>query len=403
MRILVVGNNVAGTNFAKTLRDADQEADIRIFTEESRSYYPRPKLIDFVAGEVNEDAMQFYPLEWYDKNRITLILDSKVDKIDRGAKKILVNDEWIDYDKLVLANGSSAFVPPFKGLPKKRVFSLRTLDDAIMIREAAATSKNAVMIGGGLLGLEGARALATGFPGLKITVLEYAEHLLMRQLDHEGAQILQRWIEKLGTTVLTKAETEEILGEETVTGVRLKDGRIIDCDMVVVSAGARPNLELAKDAGLDINRGIVVDSSLRTSDPDIYAIGDVAEFDGKVWGIIPPALEEARIAARKISGQNAPDYTGTVPSNTLKVMGLDLTSIGKVRSEHETPESGFEEIRAQTEDGSIYKKYVIQDGKIIGAIILGTKQGVPKISKMIKEGTSVIDMKDRLKGPEFSP
>ncbi len=402
MRILVIGNNVAGTNFAKALRDADQEADIRIFTDETRPYYPRPKLIDFVAGEIAENAMQFHPTEWYDKNRIILILNSKVQRIDRGARRIQVNEEWIDYDKLVLANGSSAFVPPLKGLPKERVFTLRTLDDAIRIREAATTSKNVVMIGGGLLGLEVARALATGFPGLKITVLEYAEHLLMRQLDHEGAQILQKWIEKLGTTVLTKAETEEILGEEAVTGVRLKDGRIIDCDMIVVSAGARPNLGLAKDAGLKMNRGIVVDPSLRTSDPDIYAIGDVAEFDGKVWGIIPPALEEARIAARKMGGLDTPDYAGTIPSNTLKVMGLDLTSIGKVRSEHETPDSGFEEIRAQTEDGSIYKKYVIQDGKMIGAIVLGTKQGVPKISKLIKDESPVGELKDSLSDPGFT-
>lgn len=403
MRILVVGNNVAGTNFAKALRDADQEADIRIFTEETRPYYPRPKLIDFVAGEIDESAMQFYPTEWYDKNLITLVLDSKVDKIDRGAKKVQVNDEWIDYDKLVLANGSSAFVPPLKGLPKKRVFSLRTLDDAILIREAAANAKSVVMIGGGLLGLEGARALATGFPGLKITVLEYAEHLLMRQLDHEGAQILQKWIEKLGTTVMTKAETEEILGDDEVAGVKLKDGRAIECDMVVVSAGARPNLGLAKDAGLNVNRGIVVDPSLKTSDPDIYAIGDVAEFDGIVWGMIPPALEEARIAAKKVGGLDTPDYAGTVPSNTLKVMGLDLTSIGKVRSEHETPDAGFEEIRAKTEDGGIYKKFVIRDGKMIGAIILGTKQGVPKISKLIKDGAPIGELRDKLSDPGFAP
>jgi len=402
MRVLVVGNNVAGTTFAKALRDGDNAVEINLYTDETRPYYPRPKLIDYIAGDMDESRMLFYPPKWYVDNHIELNLDSPVEKIDRDARKILVKGEWIGYDKLVLANGSRAFVPPFRGLPKKGVFSLRTMDDANSIREAAAVSETIVIIGGGLLGLEAARALATGFPGARGTILEYAEHLLMRQLDHEGARILQNWIEKLGSTVLTNAETDEILGDEKVTGVRLKDGRAIECDMVLISAGARPDLRLAKDAGLTVNRGVVVDSSLRTSDENIFAIGDVAEFDGKVWGMIPPALDQARIAAKKVLGQESPDYQGTIPSNTLKVMGLDLASIGKVRSEHEAPERSFEEIRATSADGSVYKKFVIEDGRIVGAILLGTKKDLGKITKMIKDGTSVEGMKNSLSDSEFA-
>jgi nitrite reductase (NADH) large subunit len=402
MKVVIVGNNVAGTNLAKSLRDLSQDIDIQMFTDESRPYYPRPRLIEYVAGELKEENMFFYPLDWYQKNGIDLRTDSRVDKIDRSGKKVSVKGTWHDYDVLVLANGSSAFVPPLKGLPKERIFSLRTIDDADKIKEAAAASKNAVIIGGGLLGLEAARALAKGFPGLKITILEYAEHLLMRQLDHEGAQILQKWIEKLGTVVQTRSETDEILGGASVSGVRLKDGRTIECDMVIISAGARSNLALAKDAGLEVNRGVVVDPSLRTSDENIYAIGDVAEFGGRTWGIIPPALEQARIAAKKILGQETADYKGTVPSNTLKVMGIDLTSVGTVRSEHEPPESKFEEIRASTPDGSVYRKFVVQDGKMVGAILLGTKKDVNKVTKLVKEGASVESFKDRLSDPEFS-
>ena len=399
MRVLIVGNNVAGTSFAKAVRDVDQEVDVLMFTDESRPYYARPKLIDYVAGEIDGDGMMFYPAEWYEKNGIALVLDSKVEEIDRKSKKILVNDEWIGYDKLVLANGSGAFVPPFKGLPKEGVFSLRTRDDADAIRDYAADAKNVVVIGGGLLGLEAARAVAKGFPGVNITVLEYAEHLLMRQLDHDGAAIIQSWIEGLGTKVLTNAETEEITGDSSVTGVRLKDGRTVDCDMVIVSAGARPNLALAKGAGLDVNRGVIVDPSLKTSDPDIHAIGDVAEFNGRVWGMIPPALDQARIAAKKVIGIEGPDYAGTIPSNTLKVMGIDLTSIGTVRSEHDTPDAGFEEIRAVSPDGRIYKKFVLKNDVMIGAIFLGTKKGISKVAKMIKDGQPVGAVKEKLADP----
>lgn len=402
MKVIIIGNNAAGTTAGKGIRDASQEAEIDIFTEEPVPYYPRPRLIDFISGEVDEKDILFNPVEWYEKNRLNLHLSSKVDRVDVAGKKVLVGVDWHNYDKLVLANGSSAFLPPFGGLPKENSFTLRTLDDAKRIRKAAAESKRVVVIGGGLLGLETARALATGFPGLDITILEYAEHLLMRQLDHEGAKILQDWISEAGTKVVTKAETEELLGDgDVATAVKLKDGRVVECDMVVVSAGARSNLQLAKEAGLDVNRGVIVDGSLRTSREDIYAIGDVAEYGGRVWGMIPPALDQARIAARKVLGLGGPDYTGTVPSNTLKVMDIDLTSIGTVRGEHETPEVGFEEIRAITPDRKVYKKFVIKDGKMIGAILLGTKKETGNVAKMIREGTSVEDIRDRLSDPGF--
>lgn len=400
--VVIVGNNVAATTLAKAMRDADKDIQIEMFTEESVPYYARPKLIDFVAGSVDEQRIRFYPEEWYEKNRLGLHLNSRVDRIDVANKRILVGQDWHSYDKLVLANGSKAFLPPFKGLPKENVFTLRTIDDAKMIKKVAAGSKRVVVIGGGLLGLETARALATGFPGLDITIFEYAEHLLMRQLDHEGAEILQDWIAETGTKVVTKAETEELLGEGGIAAaVKLKDGRTVECDMVIVSAGARSNLGLAKEAGLSVNRGVIVDSSLRTSDQNVFAVGDVAEYDGKVWGMIPPALDQARIAAKKVLGLEGPDYTGTIPSNILKVMGIDLTSIGTVRSEPETPEAGFEEIRAVTPDRKVYKKFVLKDGKMIGAILLGTKKETGKVAKMIKEGTPVESIRDRLSDPGF--
>lgn len=402
VRMIVIGNNVAGTTLAKSLRDADPSVDIDIYTDESMPYYARPKLIDYLVGTVEEKDMPFYPSEWYAKNRLNLHLSSRVERIDPSKKQILVQGAWHPYDKLALATGSSSFVPPFKGMPKDKTYTLRTIEDARSIRKSAADSKHVIVIGGGLLGLESARAICSAFPHLKVTILEYAEHLLMRQLDHEGATLLQGWIEKTGARIVTKAETDEILGSASVEGVKLKDGRVIDGDMLIVSAGTRSNMNIAKDAGLKVNKGIIVDSSLRTSDPDIYAIGDVCEFQGQVWAMIPPALDEARVAAKKMLGQTGPDYAGTIPSNTLKISGFDLTSIGVVRSAHEPPDPGFEEIRAVTPDGSIYKKFVIKDGRMIGAIILGTKKEALRVTKIIREGQPMDKIRPMLSDPSYS-
>ncbi|MEM0342785.1 MAG: FAD-dependent oxidoreductase [Thermoplasmata archaeon] len=399
---MVIGNNVAGTTLAKALRDADPEVEVELFTDERMPYYPRPRLIDYLSGAVQEKDMPFYPIDWYEKNRLALHLNSKAEKLDLAARRVMVDGSWHQYDKLVLATGSSAFVPPLKGLPKKNVFTLRTIDDAQRIRAAAAASRHAIVIGGGLLGLECARAICTGFPHLKVTILEYAEHILSRQLDHQGAEILQRWIESTGVKILTKAETEEVLGGDAVEGVRLKDGLTVEGDIVVISAGTRSNVSLAREAGLKVNKGVVVDGSLRTSDPDIFAVGDVTEFNGQVWAMIPPALDQAKIAASHILGKDGAVYKGTIPSNTLKVVGIDLTSIGVVRSEHEPPEPGYEEIRAVSPDGRVYKKFVIKDGKMIGAILLGSKREAAKVTKLIKEGQPVEALKASLSDPAFS-
>ena len=403
VRVIVIGNNVAGTTVAKGMRDADSRVEIDIYSEEDFPYYPRPRLIHYLEGTVTEKDLPFYPMDWYQKNQLGLHLGHRVERIDRHEMSVLVHGAWEPYDKLVLATGSSAYVPLFTGLPKAGVFTLKTLADARMIKNRASRSKHIIVIGGGLLGLETGRALCNAFPELHITILESGEHLLMRQLDHEGADMLQTWIRRTGAEVLVKADTKEVFGEGDVAkGVLLKDGNRIEGDMIVISAGTRPNVQLAKEAGLKVNRGIVVDGSLRTSDPDIFALGDVAEFNGQVWAMIPPALDEAKVAALRILNMESPDYNGTILSNTLKVLGFDLTSIGMVRPAHEPPEQGVEEIRAVSPDGSVYKKFVIKDGKMIGAILLGTKREVVKVTKLIKEQTPIDDIKDRLGDPLFA-
>jgi len=399
MKVVIIGNNVAGTTTAKSIRDLRPDIDINVFAEERYHYYPRPMLIELIAGKIDEKSLFFYSDDWYIKNRIKVHLNTPVEAIEPEEKRVSAGGKWFEYDALVIATGARAFIPPMKGLPKKNVLPLRTLDDAKAIIAAVTKANAAVIIGGGLLGLETARAIKTAKPEIAITVLERGDFLLKRQLDDEGGGILRALIEEIGVDVITEAEVEEIVGGEAVEKIRLKDGKEIDAQLVIVSAGIRANTELAEKANLKINRGVVVDDGLCCDVGNrIFAVGDVAEHDGRTWGIIPAALEQAKIVARKIIGQEGPDYGGTVPSNTLKVMGIDMTSIGTINP----PEGqGFEEIRAKSEDGRVYKKYVLKDGKLVGAILLGSRKEIGKVTKLIKEGADISGLKSALRRVEF--
>ncbi|MEM2838621.1 MAG: FAD-dependent oxidoreductase [Thermoplasmata archaeon] len=399
MRIVIIGNGVAGVTAAKTIREIRSDVEIVVFAEERYHYYSRPQLIEYLSGKIDEKALPFYPEDWYSKNRIKVQLNTPVDLVDPEDRRVLANGIWIDYDALIFATGAKAFMPPFKGLPKKNVLTLRTLDDAKLIVSIAQKARSIVIVGGGLLGLETARALSQLKSGLNIKILEKAAYLLSRQLDREGGGIVRALIEEMGIDVLTNVEVDEIIGKEAVEKVKLKDGRELDADLVIVSAGVRPNLELARRSGLNIDKGLIVDASLCCHKSGrIFACGDVVEFKGWTWGIIPAALDQAKVVAKMVLEIETPEYQGTVMSNTLKVMGIDLTSIGIVNP----PEDGsFEEVRAKSDDGRIYKKFVLKDDRIVGAIILGSRKEVVRVAKLIKDGTSVGGLKAKMKQIDF--
>jgi len=396
MKIVIIGNGVAGISTAKELVESAKSASVEVYTEENYLYYSKIDLIKLLAGKINLEEIFFYPAEWYDKHGIKVYLNKKVAKINSGEKTIeLLSGEKISYDQLVLTTGAQANTLPVKGKEKKGVFTLRTIDDVLKIKEhlkelfALRSPLFAAVIGGGVLGLEAGRSLS--FLGTKVTVVEFFNHLLPRQLDEEGADILKEQIEKLGIKVLLAKETVEILGNEKVTGVLFKDGTKIDADLVLFSAGIKANIELGQTAGLKVNKGIIVDERLRTSAGEIYACGDCAEFQGRIYGIIPAAIEQAKIVAENLLGKGS-IYSGTIPSNTLKVVGIDLTSIGLISAD--SPEG--EEIRKVDPEKGIYKKIILKDGKIAGAILLGTKTELGRISRLIKEKTEVSSFKETL-------
>lgn len=393
-RIVIIGNGVAGINVASNLRKLDKDIEIEVFTDESYHYYPRPRLIDLLADKVTLEEMPFYKEDWYIKNNINVHLNSPVEKLSPDEKKIVLSKgKTISYDILVLANGAKPSLPPIEGMDKIGIFTIRWLDDVLNLKERVRKSEDVVVIGGGLLGLEIASAIQTS--GANVKVIEILPWLLPRQLDEVGGNLLKKILESRGLEIFVNSATEKVLGGKEVTGVVTKDGREFKCNTVVVSAGIKSNIELAKDCGLNVNRGVIVDNFLRTSRKDIYALGDTAEWEGRVYGIIPPILDQAKVVASNILGENI-EYTGTVPSNILKVAGIDLFSIGIIDKTE-----GYEVILHLDEEKNIYKKFVIKEDKIIGAIVLGDRKNVTYIERVIKEGRDISKYKDNILSDDF--
>jgi len=377
MKIVIVGNGLAGTLAAKTARELDPEAGIEIFGEEKYAYYPRPNLIEFLAGRLPYEKLFAFPENWNVRQRIDVHLGAKVAKIRPAEWAVETESGGVfPYDALLLASGARAAVPPLTGSGLKGVFVLRTLDDALAILDHLRTHAHVAVLGGGLLGLEIARAIRGR--GAEVSVVEFFDRLLPRQLDPAAAGILKHQIEKTGISVRLGAVSREILGAAEVRGIRFESGDEVEADLVVIAAGVKPELALAKDAGLTVERGIVVDDRLRTSRPEIFAAGDVAEHQGRVYGIIPASFEQARAAAGNMLGMDMP-YSGTVPSNTLRVAGLYVTSAGEVN-----PEARGHEVlvRSVPEDG-LYKKIVLKEGRLVGAIWMGTKKGALEIGRFV--------------------
>jgi nitrite reductase (NADH) large subunit len=396
LNVVIVGNGVAGVTAARIIKTRNPETRVSIYTDESYHYYPRPRLYEVLSGEAKPREVYMFSEEWYEKKGITVHLNRKALSIDVDRKELVLEDgSRVTYGKLLLANGGHSFVPPIKGVEKTGVFTLRTIKDVLDIKEFAKKTEKVIIIGGGLLGLEFASSLRK--LGQQVTVVELFSRLLPRQLDADGATILKNRIASRGIDIVLGAQTVEILGKETVSGILLDSGETISGDMVLISAGIRSNTELALEAGIKVNRGVVVDGHMRTSADDVYAVGDVAEFEGRVYGIIPAALEQATIAAANILGEEDNVYTGTIPSNTLQVVDVELTSIGLINPE----EPRYEEIKKTDKKKGVYKKLVLAQGKIVGAILLGDKRGFTYIKKLIAQETHITKYKNSILKDDF--
>jgi len=384
---LIIGNGVAGTTAAENIRKLDKAGKITIVTEESTPFYYRMRLPDFISGDLTEDKLSAKKDQWYKDQGIELKLKTRIQGADPGKKTVSTqNGLEIPYDRLLIATGSRSFIPPMKGSDKKGVFALRTIQDARDIVAWAKNIQKVVLIGGGLLGLEAGNALRK--LGKNLTVVEFFPRLLPRQLDVTGGGRLQKIMEGMGFSFRLGAKTQEIKGEDRVSGVLLEGGELLPAEMVIVSAGVRPSLELAKGLNLDHDKGVKVDEQMRTNQSGIYAAGDVAEFKGMPYGIWTAATEQGQIAGTNMAGGNAL-YKGTVMANTLKVIGIDLASAGNIDAENKL------ESKVLT-DEKVYKKIVLENDQIVGCIMLGDTKGFTKITKMMSEKQNVSQIKDKL-------
>jgi nitrite reductase (NADH) large subunit len=382
-RLVVIGNGMAGARLLEDVLACDPALfDITVFGDEPYGNYNRILLSNVLNGSQDAKEIFLNSLAWYEENGIALHAGKRVTSVDREAKTVRAGDFEVPYDYLVFATGSKPFIPPIPGTPLRGVFAFRTLDDCRNIAEYAKQCKTAVVIGGGLLGLEAAKGLMTH--NVTVTVIEMAPWLMSVQLDEAGGKVLGQTIAKLGITAHTGTVTKELLGHMHVTGVKFADGTEIPADMVVISAGIRPNAELARECGIVCDKAIVVDDQLRTSDPAVFGVGECVQHNGVIYGLVAPLWEQSRVLAQVLTS-GAPDatYTGSKIATKLKVMGVELASMGRINDLQPTDEV----VQFSEPARDVYWKAIIRDGKVNAACLLGDLAPADDLMRLFQAGT----------------
>ncbi|WP_395397452.1 nitrite reductase large subunit NirB [Novosphingobium sp. BL-8A] len=388
--LVVAGNGMAGCRAVEELlaRDASRYR-VTIFGAEPHVNYNRIMLSPVLAGEKTFDQIVINPREWYDDNGIELVTADPVVAIDRAAKTVTAQSgRKVRYDRLLIATGSDPFIIPVPGKDLPGVISFRDMRDVDLMLEAAGKGGDAVVIGGGLLGLEAAHGLS--LRGMKVTVIHLMPTLMERQLDEAAGWLLKTALETRGQTILTGADTAEIVGEGKVEGVRLKDGREIPASLVVMAVGIRPSTALARDAGLDVGRGIKVDDHMVTSDPAVLAVGECVEHDGNVYGLVAPLWDMCRSLADGLTDRHS-GYRGSVTSTKLKVAGLDVFSAGDFSGGE-----GCEDIVLRDAARGVYKRVVVKDNKVVGAVLYGDTADGNWYFDLLKKGEDVSEIRQSL-------
>lgn len=393
LKLVMIGNGMAGVRtLEELLKLAPNLYDITVFGAEPHPNYNRILLSPVLAGEQTFEEIVLNDLNWYADNGIKLLLGRKVVKIDRKKRLVIADDgSEAEYDRLLIATGSNPFILPIPGKDLQGVIGYRDIADTQTMMDTARTHKHAVVIGGGLLGLEAANGLK--LRGMDVTVVHIGDWLLERQLDRTAGELLQKSLEDRGLKFLLPKHTAELLdnGEGRVCAVKFKDGEVIPADLVVMAAGIRPNTELAESAGIACNRGILVNDTMQTYDPRVYAIGECASHRGIAYGLVAPLFEQAKVCANHLAQLGFSRYQGSVTSTKLKVTGIDLFSAGEFMGGE-----GTETITLSDPIGGVYKKLVIKDDVLVGACLYGDTADGGWYFRQIRENHNVSEIRDHL-------
>ncbi|MGK9287497.1 nitrite reductase large subunit NirB [Staphylococcus warneri] len=385
-KLVMIGNGMAGLRTIEEILDRDpQRFEFTIIGKEAYPNYNRIMLSNILQNKMTVEETIMNSYDWYAEHDIKLVNNDPVTILDREKKTVLTESgQSFEYDQCIIATGSKAFVLPIPGSDLPSVIGWRTIDDTKRMMEIAQTKHKAIVIGGGLLGLECARGLLD--QGMEVTVVHLAEWLMEMQLDRKAGQMLKNDLEQQGMRFELQANTQEILGHEDVESVRLADGRVLEADLVVMAVGIRPYTEVAKAAGLDVNRGIIVNEFMQTNDPNIFAVGECAECEGKVYGLVAPLYEQGIVLADYLTNKETNGYHGSTTFTSLKVSGCDLYSAGIIE---ETDDIHGIEIFNSIDNN--YKKVFLKDGEVVGAVLYGNTDDGSRFYNMMKKHESIED------------
>ena len=397
--LVIVGNGMAAARLVDELaKVALGRYAIAVIGDEPRLAYNRVLLSSVLAGETASHDIELKPASWWRDRGVTLKYGCAVTEVDVGRRELkIANEESVAFSRLVLATGSTPLRLNVPGAELAGVHTFRDSRDVDLLLTLAAQKKRVVVVGGGLLGLEAAYGLAKA--GAPVTLLHLMDRLMERQLDAPAGELLKSLVERKGIEVLLNANTARIHGDTHVEGVELTDGRRIDADAVVFAAGIRPNIALARDAGIPVNRGIVVDDHLQTGAPDIFALGECAEHRGICYGLVEPAYEQGRVLAQHLAGKTSAAYNGSVVATNLKVSGVSVFSAGDFLGKEGSEAIVLSDVRRGT-----YKKLVISEGRLTGAVLIGEVADALWYLELIRTRESIATIRaDMMFGRPIAP
>lgn len=390
-KLVLIGNGMAGMRTVdELLKLSPDKFDITVFGAEPHGNYNRIMLSPVLAGDKELSEIIINSLQWYQDNNITLHTGKTITKIDRGKQQVVSDDGIIaDFDRLIIATGSVPVLLDIPGKELEGVISFRDINNVNMMIETAKTHKHAIVIGGGLLGLEAANGLM--IQGMNVSVVHRNNTLMSQQLDQQAADLMRAELEAKGMHFLMNHHTEALLGDERVKKVRFKDGSEVEADLVVMTIGVRPNIKLAQASGIKCDRGILVDDTLQTFTPSIYAVGECVQHREKTFGLVAPLFEQAKVCANHLVDMGIASYVSSVTSTKLKVTGIDLFSAGNYMGDDSTEDIVFKDAARH-----IYKKLVLKNNIIVGIILYGeTTDGLWYFS-LLTENQDISDMRENI-------